>query len=140
MPVHRKSPRKSPLRMKMSPARLLKKSPLRMKMSPARSVKKSPLRLKMSPARRLKKSPLRMRMCSMRMEPTPNARKLSRKASNSKPGDYIANLHKDFPELDIESIPLKKLFELAKNNERRRESMLKMRMAYRSPKKSPRRY
>ena len=133
MPVYRrKSPRKSPLRLKMSPAR--KSTAL------SKAMKKTPTRKSPGLRKTLRKSPLRMRMCSMRMEPTPMARKLSRKSSNANPGDYIANLHKDFPELDIESIPLKKLFELAKNNERRRESMMKMRMAYRSPKKSPRRY
>jgi hypothetical protein len=49
-----------------------------------------------------------------------------RRVSNSN-NDYIANLKNDFPELDIESIPIKKLFELAKKNESRRELMIKLR-------------
>ncbi len=76
-----------------------------------------------------------MSSCSMRMERAQVLGQVRRRASNHSntnySNDYIANLKKDFPELDIESIPIKKLFELAKKNESRRELMLKLHMTHR---------
>ena len=147
MPVHHKSPRKSPM---MKLKLIASKSPVHARKSPTMKLKlkspsrKSPVHARKSPTMKLKlksskspvharKSPLRMKMsssCSMHMEGAKALGQVRRRVSNSN-NDYIGNLKKDFPELDIESIPIKKLAQLVKENESRRELMMKLRMTHR---------